>query len=247
MNNVIIKTTLGNITVQLYDKTPLHKANFLKLATEGYYNNTLFHRVIKGFMIQAGDPDSKNAPANKSLGTGGPGYNVDAEIVYPELFHKRGVLAAARQGDEVNPERKSSGSQFYIVWGEVYPGGKLGQMEKQMNTYKEQEIFNGLAAENKEKIMELRRNRDREGLMQLQDELIALTKAKVKECGGFKFTPEQKQAYSTVGGTPHLDGQYTVFGEVVEGLDIVEKIQNTKTGAADRPVEDIKILEMQVC
>ncbi|MBQ1218592.1 MAG: peptidylprolyl isomerase, partial [Bacteroidales bacterium] len=113
--------------------------------------------------------------------------------------------------------------------------------------YKEQEIFNGLAAENKEKIMELRRNRDREGLMQLQDELIALTKAKVKECGGFKFTPEQKQAYSTVGGTPHLDGQYTVFGEVVEGLDIVEKIQNTKTGAADRPVEDIKILEMQVC
>ena len=128
MNNVIIKTTLGNITVQLYDKTPLHKANFLKLATEGYYNNTLFHRVIKGFMIQAGDPDSKNAPANKSLGTGGPGYNVDAEIVYPELFHKRGVLAAARQGDEVNPERKSSGSQFYIVWGEVYPGGKLGQM-----------------------------------------------------------------------------------------------------------------------
>ena len=172
---------------------------------------------------------------------------MDAEIVYPELFHKRGVLAAARQGDEVNPERKSSGSQFYIVWGEVYPGGKLGQMEKQMNAYKEQEIFNGLAAENKEKIMELRRNRDREGLMQLQDELIALTKAKVKECGGFKFTPEQKQAYSTVGGTPHLDGQYTVFGEVVEGLDIVEKIQNTKTGAADRPVEDIKILEMQVC
>ena len=159
MSNVIIKTTLGNITVQLYDKTPLHKANFLKLATEGYYNNTLFHRVIKGFMIQAGDPDSKNAPANKSLGTGGPGYNVDAEIVYPELFHKRGVLAAARQGDEVNPERKSSGSQFYIVWGEVYPGGKLGQMEKQMNAYKEQEIFNGLAAENKEKIMELRRNR----------------------------------------------------------------------------------------
>ena len=244
---VLIKTTLGDIKVKLYDETPQHRDNFIKLVKEGYYNGTLFHRVIKNFMVQGGDPDSKGAPAGKSLGTGGPGYTVPAEIVYPELFHKRGALAAARQGDEVNPQRNSSGSQFYIVWGEVYAGGKLGQMEKQMNAYKEQEIFNGLAAENKEKIMELRRNRDREGLMQLQDELIALTKAKVKELGGFKFTPEQKQAYSTVGGTPHLDGQYTVFGEVVEGLDIVEKIQNTKTGAADRPVEDIKILEMQVC
>ena len=143
---VLIKTTLGDIKVKLYDQTPQHRDNFIKLVKEGYYNGTIFHRVIKNFMVQGGDPDSKGAPANKSLGTGGPGYTVPAEIVYPQLFHKRGALAAARQGDEVNPQRNSSGSQFYIVWGDVYAGGKLGQMEKQMNMMVEQEVFNALAA-----------------------------------------------------------------------------------------------------
>ena len=236
---VLIKTTLGDIKVKLYDETPQHRDNFIKLVKEGYYNGTLFHRVIKDFMIQGGDPDSKGAPAGKSLGTGGPGYTVPAEIVYPQLFHKRGALAAARQGDEVNPQRNSSGSQFYIVWGDVYAGGKLGQMEKQMNMMVEQEVFNALAAERKAQIMDLRRNRDQAGLMALQDELIALTKATVKEKGGFKFTPEQKEAYSTIGGTPHLDNQYTVFGEVIEGLDVVGKIQNCATARGDRPKEDI--------
>ena len=236
---VLIKTTLGDIKVELYDQTPQHRDNFIKLVKEGYYNGTLFHRVIKNFMVQGGDPDSKGAPAGKSLGTGGPGYTVPAEIVYPELFHKRGALAAARQGDEVNPQRNSSGSQFYIVWGDVYAGSKLGQMEKQMTMMVEQEIFNRLAAERKAQIMDLRRNRDQAGLMELQEELIALTKAEVKEKGGFKFTEAQKEAYSTIGGTPHLDNQYTVFGEVVEGLDVVEKIQNCATARGDRPKEDI--------
>lgn len=238
---VLIKTTLGDIKVKLYDETPQHRDNFIKLVKEGYYNGTLFHRVIKDFMIQGGDPDSKGAPAGKSLGTGGPGYTVPAEIVYPQLFHKRGALAAARQGDEVNPQRNSSGSQFYIVWGDVYNSGKLGQMEKQLTAMQEQTIFNALAAERKSEIMDLRRNRDQAGLMALQEELIALTKAEVKKQGGFKFTDEQKEAYSTLGGTPHLDNQYTVFGEVTQGLEIVEKIQNCATARGDRPKEDISI------
>ena len=141
---VLIKTELGDIKIKLYNETPLHRDNFIKLVKEGFYNDTLFHRVIKNFMIQGGDPDSKGAPAGKSLGTGGPGYNIPAEIVYPQFFHKRGALAAARQADQVNPERESSGSQFYIVWGDTYNQGKLSQMEKQMSQMQEQTIFDNL-------------------------------------------------------------------------------------------------------
>lgn len=238
MSNVKISTTLGDITVKLYDETPLHRDNFLKLAKEGYYNGTIFHRVIKDFMIQGGDPDSKNPTPNGSYGTGGPDYTIPAEIV-PGVYHKRGALAAARQGDEVNPERRSSGSQFYIVWGKTYNAGQMGQLNKQMEMMATQEIFNKLVAENKDKIMQLRRNRDREGLMELQNDLESQTYAIVREKGVKGLTPEQKEIYTTVGGTPHLDGQYTVFGEVVEGLDIVEKIQNTATKPGDRPKEDI--------
>mgnify|MGYP003306011699 CR=1 FL=1 len=241
MATVTLKTNMGDIDIKMYDDMPITAGNFVKLVKEGFYDGLTFHRIIRGFMIQGGDPDSKGAPAGKSLGTGGPGYTVPAEIVYPQLFHKRGALAAARQGDEVNPQRNSSGSQFYIVWGDVYAGGKLGQMEKQMNMMVEQEVFNALAAERKAQIMDLRRNRDQAGLMALQEELIALTKAEVKEKGGFKFTEDQKEAYSTVGGTPHLDNQYTVFGEVVEGLDVVGKIQNCATARGDRPKEDISM------
>ena len=138
---VIIKTSLGDITVRLYDETPLHRDNFVKLAREGYYDGTLFHRVIKDFMIQGGDPDSKGAPAGKQLGIGGPDYTIEAEIK-PTLFHKRGALAAARQGDEVNPERRSSGSQFYIVWGQVYNQGQIKQFAKQMEMQQMQQAFN---------------------------------------------------------------------------------------------------------
>lgn len=236
--NVKIETTLGDIVVRLYDETPLHRDNFVKLAKEGYYDDCLFHRVIKDFMIQGGDPDSKGAPAGKMLGTGGPDYTIEAEIK-PELFHKRGTLAAARQGDEVNPERRSSGSQFYISWGQVYNEGQLKGLEKQLKMQAEQQIFNSLAMQHREEIMNLRRNRDRAGLQALQDQLIAETQTKVKDVAG--LSDAQKEAYTTVGGVPHLDGQYTVFGEVVEGLDVVEQIQHAATGAADRPIEDISM------
>ncbi len=241
MAKIKITTTEGEIVVRLYDETPLHRDNFLKLAKEGYFDGTLFHRVIKDFMIQGGDPESKGAPADKMLGTGGPNYTIPAEFVYPQLFHKRGALSAARTGDEVNPKRESSGSQFYIVWGKVYKAQELKQMERQMAMQKEQSVFNGLVQENREKIMDLRRNRDRAGLQELQDDLIAQTKAICAEMPKPAFTPEQVEAYTTLGGTPFLDDQYTVFGEVESGLEVVEKIQNCETMRGDRPKADVSM------
>lgn len=242
---VDIKTSLGDIKVLLYGETPKHRDNFIKLVEEKFYEGTLFHRVINEFMIQAGDPDSKGAPAGKMLGSGGPGYQIDAEIVYPRYFHKRGALAAARQGDQVNPERKSSGSQFYIVTGKAYNDSTLRQMEGQLGMMAKQRIFNALAAQNKDRIMDLRRNRDQAGLQALQEELVAQTEAQFA-ANPFKLTPEQIEAYTTVGGTPHLDNDYTVFGEVVEGMDVVAKIEKVATGAADRPVEDVKIISASI-
>lgn len=237
---VKIKTTEGDITVSLYDETPLHRDNFLKLAREGFYDGTLFHRVIKDFMVQGGDPDSKGAPAGKQLGTGGPGYTIPAEFC-PQLFHKRGALSAARLGDEVNPERESSGSQFYIVWGKSYKEQELKQMERQMAMQQEQTVFNTLAREHRNEIMELRRNRDRSGLQELQDRLVEQTKARCKEAGLPTFSATQRETYTTLGGTPFLDGQYTVFGEVTEGLDVVERIQNVATSRGDRPQQDVSM------
>lgn len=236
-----IKTTEGDIIIRLYDETPKHRDNFLKLAKEGYFNGTLFHRVIKDFMIQGGDPDSKNAPKGKMLGTGGPDYTIPAEFVYPQYFHKRGALSAARTGDEVNPEKESSGSQFYIVWGKTFKPAELKQMEHQMAMQQEQQVFNQLTREHHEEIMNLRRNRDRIGLQELQDKLIEQTKITCKQQGKPSFTEEQIEVYTNVGGTPFLDNQYTVFGEVEEGLDIVERIQNCNTDRNDRPTEDVKI------
>lgn len=236
---VKIQTTLGDIIVRLYDETPQHRDNFVKLAKEGYYDGTLFHRVIKDFMIQGGDPDSKGAPAGKMLGVGGPDYTIEAEIK-SRLYHKRGALAAARQGDEVNPERRSSGSQFYIVWGQVYNEGQLRQFSKQMEMQQMQTVFNALAKEHHDEIMQMRRERNRAGLQELQEKLAAEAEAQVKAQGA-GMTDEQRAIYSTVGGTPHLDGQYTVFGEVEEGLDVVEMIQQTATARGDRPVDDIEM------
>lgn len=236
-----IKTTEGDIIIRLYDETPKHRDNFLKLVKEEYFNGTLFHRVIKDFMIQGGDPDSKNAPKGKMLGTGGPDYTIPAEFVYPQYFHKRGALSAARTGDEVNPEKESSGSQFYIVWGKTFKPAELKQMEHQMAMQQEQQVFNQLTREHHEEIMNLRRNRDRVGLQELQDKLIEQTKTTCKQQGKPSFTEEQIEVYTNVGGTPFLDNQYTVFGEVEEGLDIVERIQNCDTDRNDRPAEDVKI------
>ena len=236
-----IKTTEGDIVIRLYDETPRHRDNFLKLAKNGYFNGTLFHRVIKDFMIQGGDPDSKNAPKGKILGTAGPDYTIPAEFVYPRYFHKRGALSAARTGDEVNPDRESSGSQFYIVWGKIYKPAELKQMERQMAMQQEQEVFNLLAKEHREEIMEFRRNRDQAGLQTLQEQLIEETKKICRQKGKPTFTTEQTEAYTTVGGTPFLDNQYTVFGEVEEGINVVERIQNRKTDRNDRPTEDVKV------
>jgi cyclophilin family peptidyl-prolyl cis-trans isomerase len=185
---VQISTDYGVIKIKLYDETPSHRDNFLKLAEEGYYNGSLFHRVIKEFMIQGGDPNSKGAVAGAQLGSGGPGYTIPAEIL-PQLFHKKGVLSAARTGDQMNPQRRSSGSQFYIVQGKKYTDEELRQMESK----------------------------------------------------GFVFTDAQKEVYKTIGGVPFLDAQYTVFGEVVEGLDVLDKIAAVQTAPGDRPVQDVKM------
>lgn len=240
---VLIKTTEGDIEILLYGDTPKHQENFVKLVKEGYYNGTLFHRVINEFMVQAGDPDSKDAPAGKSLGQGGPGYQIDAEFVYPKHFHKRGALAAARTADQINPERKSSGSQFYIVTGKTYSEAELGQLEAQMKQGAMQGVFYKLAAERQAQIQQMQQAGDREGLMKLQDELIAIAEQQTPDV---KLTDEQREAYSTVGGTPFLDNQYTVFGEVIKGMDVVEKIEKAETDRGDRPTTDIKIISMQI-
>ncbi|MBP5333844.1 MAG: peptidylprolyl isomerase [Bacteroidales bacterium] len=191
---VVMETTMGNIELKLYNETPLHRDNFISLVKEQAYDSLLFHRVIPGFMIQGGDPDSKNAEPGTMLGEGDRPYTVPAEFRLDKgIFHRRGVLAAAREGDDVNPEQRSSAMQFYIVWGRVF---------------------------------------DDETLDRLQERLA----------GKVTLTPEMREAYKTVGGTPHLDGQYTVFGEVVSGLDVVDAIQNVPTDPNDRPLDDVRII-----
>lgn len=184
---VKIETSMGDIVVKLYNETPLHRDNFIKLVREGVYDGLLFHRVIKNFMIQGGDPNSRNAKPGQMLGDGTLGYTIPAEFV-PGLFHKKGALAAARQGDQVNPKKESSSCQFYIVQGEKWNADKLKMVEQRM---------------------------------------------------GKSFTKEQIEVYSTVGGTPFLDGDYTVFGEVVEGLEVVDKIASVQCGPQDRPVNNV--------
>lgn len=238
-----IATTAGDIKIRLYDDTPLHRDNFLKLAREGYYDGVLFHRVINDFMVQTGDPDSKEAPKGAMLGSGGPDYTIPAEIVYPKHYHKYGALAAARTGDEMNPERKSSGSQFYIVTGKKYSPQQLSRMEEMSVQKQLQSYFMELQRENMDTIRSLRLAKDSVGLENLRQELIKQTEANVKPV---TMTEEQVRDYTSIGGTPHLDGQYTVFGEVLEGMDTVEKIQKAETDGRDRPVEDIRIISIKI-
>lgn len=194
MTKVLFKTTFGDITVALYDDTPQHKANFIKLVNDKFYDGVLFHRIIKGFMIQGGDPNSKTAKAGQRLGDGDVGYTIPAEFVSGH-YHKRGALAAAREPDQVNPQKASSGCQFYIVDGTVYDNDKMT--------------------------------------------LIAQRTGKT-------FSPEQVQAYTTVGGAPWLDGDYTVFGEVIKGMEVVDKIAGQQKDGNDRPLADIKIISATV-
>lgn len=190
MTKVLLKTTLGDITIALYDDTPAHRDNFHKLVNDKFYDGVLFHRIIKGFMIQGGDPDSKTAKPGQRLGSGDVGYTIPAEFV-PAHFHKRGAVCAARMGDNVNPQKASSGCQFYIVDGTVYDNDKLNMIAQRT---------------------------------------------------GKTFSPEQVQAYTTIGGAPFLDGDYTVFGEVINGMEVVDKIASQQKDGADRPLEDIKII-----
>lgn len=244
---VVMDTTLGKIKIKLYNETPRHRDNFLKLVKEGQYNGLLFHRVIKEFMVQGGDVTSKDAPMNKQLGAGDLGYTIPAEFVYPKYFHKKGALCAARTGDEVNPEKASSASQFYIVTGKVYKENELKQMEMQLENRLKQSIFARLQTENKPKIMELYRSGDKAELAILRDTLIGKTELEAeKRKDEAKLTPEQREAYTTVGGVPFLDNQYTVYGEVTEGMDVVEAIQKVKTNKQDRPAENIVINSIEI-
>ena len=242
---VKLETTMGNITVALYNETPKHRDNFIKLVKEGVYDSTLFHRVIKQFMIQAGDPDSKNASDTAMLGSGDVGYTIPAEF-NPKFFHKKGVLAAARQGDDVNPEKASSGCQFYIVTGRKFTEPQLLGMENKINEQREEALFDSLARQHMKEIYKMRKAGDNAGLLELQDTLEAQARELTDKEEKFRFTPEQIKAYSTVGGAPHLDGSYTVFGEVTEGMEVVENIEIAKTNRADRPVENIRILKASI-
>lgn len=239
---VRLETTLGNITVKLYNETPRHRDNFIKLVKEGAYDSTLFHRVIRSFMVQAGDPESKHASDTATLGNGDVGYTLPAEF-NPTLFHKKGALAAARQGDDVNPEKASSGCQFYIVTGKKFSQAQLINMENQINEARLDTAFNILARKHMKEIFKMRKAGDNEGLLELQDSLEAQARAEVAKEPRFKFSKQQIDAYTTLGGAPHLDGNYTVFGEVVDGMDIVDKIESVKTNRADRPVTDVRILK----
>lgn len=240
---VDIRTSLGDIKVRLYDDTPQHRDNFLKLVKDGFYDGIIFHRVISGFMVQAGDPESRDARPGQRLGAGDPGYTVPAEIDYPRHYHKRGALAAARTADQVNPERRSSGSQFYIVTGRPVSEGQVDQMGARATDAARQAYFRKLCAERHDRIEALQKSGDRDSLENLRQELIALTMDNVPET---KIPDEMKNDYLTLGGAPSLDGQYTVFGEVIEGMDVVAKIEAAKTDGADRPTEDIRILGMSV-
>ena len=206
-SKVQIETTQGVIVVKLYNETPLHRDNFVKLVKERFYDGVLFHRVIADFMIQGGDPDSKTAKPNASLGNGDVGYTIPAEFKTPAIYHKKGALAAAREGDGVNPQKASSGCQFYIVEGKTFTDAELSTMEA------------GKIA--------------RYGINSLNDST-------------FRFSAEARAVYRTRGGTPHLDGNYTVFGEVTEGIDVVEKISKVKTNTSDRPVEDVRVITMKI-
>jgi cyclophilin family peptidyl-prolyl cis-trans isomerase len=236
---VLIKTVFGDMKVVLYNETPKHRDNFLKLAKEGYYDGLLFHRVIKEFMIQGGDPDSRNAGPDQTLGNGGPGYTIDSEI-NPHLLHKKGALAAARMGDQVNPEKKSSGSQFYIVQGVVFPANDLPALEAKGNEKLAQSIMRQLVREKNDSLKIYQQTGNQKDFESLIAKLQTESVAKAKQTP-FKLTDEQKQLYTTIGGTPHLDGNYTVFGEVIEGLAVIDSIAAQPKGTSDRPLKDLKM------
>ena len=240
---VELKTSMGDITVELYNDTPLHRDNFLKLVGEGFYDGVLFHRVIDQFMVQTGDPDSKNAGEGQRLGSGNPGYTIAAEIEYPVHYHKYGALAAARTGDAYNPERRSSGSQFYIVTGRTMTERQVESMDLKRKNQQMEQVFQQLAMQHRDSIQAMQKAGNHDGLESLRLQLIKETEEIVKPAD---LPDRLKKDYVEKGGTPHLDGQYTVFGEVLKGMDVVEKIKKVATDEADRPKEDIRIVSAKV-
>lgn len=239
--HIVIETNFGDIEVKLYDETPLHRDNFVKLIEEEYYENQIFHRVIKDFMIQGGDPSFKFDDFKNNIDSSSFDYTIPAEIAQPQLFHKKGVIAAARLGDNVNPGKESSSTQFYIVTGTLFSDQELNLMEKHRFERLKQDTFNRLNSENKEKIKELYRNGEKEKLTELrnflQTEAINIAEQHKEEV---LFTPTQREIYKTIGGTPHLDGDYTVFGEVINGMEVVDEIQKVPTGGGDKPIKSVK-------
>lgn len=247
---VLIHTTKGDIVVELYDETPQTRDNFIKLVKNKFYDSTLFHRVIQGFMIQGGDPQSKKAAPGVILGNGDVGYTVPAEI-HPDLFHKKGALACARTGDDVNPTKASSGCQFYIVQGKVFTDAELNQMQDQMNMGLKQQIFTSIInkPENaglKQRFITYQQKSNVDSLRALANTIEPQIDSIYNKSPKFTFSAEERKAYTTIGGTPHLDGNYTVFGEVTQGLNIVDSIAAVKTGPGDRPVQDVRILSMEI-
>lgn len=243
---VIIRTEYGNIKVRLYGTTPLHSDNFYKLAQSGFYDSTLFHRVIKDFMIQGGDPASKNAQPDQMLGNGDIGYRIPAEI-NDSLIHKKGALCAARDN---NPDKSSSGCQFYIVQGTVYSDSILNLMEKKMNNDRKQKIFMELInkPENrtiKENLIRLQSQNKFDSLQYLIKPFETIVEKEWESKGKFQFSEKQRKAYTTIGGAPHLDGNYTVFGEVTEGFEVIDKIAEVEKNQYDRPKKDI-LMKMKV-
>ena len=239
--NVVIVTEYGDIELQLYDNTPQHRDNFVKLVKDGFYDGVLFHRVIKGFMIQAGDPDSKNAKPGDRLGSGGPGYTVPAEFV-SENIHKYGALAAARQPDQVNPAKASSGSQFYIVQGKIQTDEQLDQIEMQFAYSNARQMYYQYLKEEEESMRKA---------LQTVDPDSAHMRANRRASEYLRENPyhmkaEDRQVYKTIGGTPHLDSEYTVFGEVITGMEVVSKIAELETDEVNRPKVDVKIIKMRV-
>lgn len=237
---VSIKTEFGEIKVKLYNDTPKHKENFIKLVNDSFYNDLLFHRVINNFMIQGGDPNSKNAEPNSMLGSGGPGYTIPAEIL-PNHFHKKGALAAARIGGPKNPGKESSGSQFYIVQGKVFRPGELDSMNVIINNQRKEMMMRDQFNNEKSKFDSIRGKNDPAGFNILLAELRTKVDSIYAAGPQFTLTNEQREIYSTIGGYPSLDGEYTVFGEVVEGLDVLDKIAAVKTNNANRPLENVRM------
>jgi peptidylprolyl isomerase len=239
---VELSTEFGTMKILLYGETPKHRDNFLKLVEQGFYNDLLFHRVIKDFMIQGGDPDSKGAAQGKQLGAGDVGYTIPAEFVYPKYYHKKGALAAARQGDQVNPEKRSSGCQFYIVQGKKLSDAEIKQMEYNLLGQAKESRFYEIVRERSVEIQKLRMEKNQAGLNNLQSEIVAQLEDEFKDkASQYVMSDEMKEVYKTVGGTPFLDNAYTVFGEVVEGLDVIDKIAAVETAPGDRPKSDVKM------